>query len=777
MNKTSLFTYIIFWSATLYLVTPLSAQTFSWIKLGESNQRKCLNLSVAPEGFILAGTDSGLYRSFDDGITWQFCGLDSFQIRNAITDSAGRLFTIVGQVYNNNAIYRSEDNGISWQQIVGGSNYYALLSVTNEILLIASDAGILRSTDHGNSWNNVHTPSAGLSEQGIYSLCINRDGTIYAGTMSNILRSTDQGNSWSVSIQIGSYNYMLAAGNFGEVFTFSMAENGHAYLYRTIDHGGHWTQYYPELFEDGVSFVFENGEWIQYGPGYYKVLGLLQDLSSRSFIICSNRKDSVVVMGTNVKTLQSLEVDSLSQNSFRSFAITPNGHFLIGLSGNGYAGIYRSVNQIISTSVPSIKISQAIVDANHDFKPDSLGKIVTVVGVVNSTNLQGNAGTQYTLQDGTGGIQLFKDTTSGLMLKLGDVVAVNGTIAYERGTTQIIPASLNNNVKIVDSNQALVATPLTVQQFLSDPEKYESQLVKILGIAKRPNSPAWPISGADANLVFWDGWDTTIVRIDKDANLSGTPEPKYPANVSGVVTQYTSSVSVYNDGYQLSPINPTDFESGIQVPPNPHFALVVPANGATLILDSTNQLFTFTWNKPIDLNGDPLAFRWVPIGGTAVPTGGSPTGVDSFLIRTGAQLFAFMGSKDTAVLKWTVQTKDPFPTIVSNVDTSSVILIKGKTLNVRVTDHLLPTLFSLDQNYPNPFNPTTTIKYNIPTESYVVLKVYNMLGQEVARLVDEQLSPGYYSSILNAATFSTGVYVYHLKAGSYSSTKKMMLMK
>lgn len=89
----------------------------------------------------------------------------------------------------------------------------------------------------------------------------------------------------------------------------------------------------------------------------------------------------------------------------------------------------------------------------------------------------------------------------------------------------------------------------------------------------------------------------------------------------------------------------------------------------------------------------------------------------------------------------------------------------------------VPTVFSLDQNFPNPFNPTTTIQYAIPTESFVTLKVYNMLGQEVATVVNESLKAGKYSASFNASHLASGVYVYRIEAGSFVSVKKMMLLK
>ena len=85
--------------------------------------------------------------------------------------------------------------------------------------------------------------------------------------------------------------------------------------------------------------------------------------------------------------------------------------------------------------------------------------------------------------------------------------------------------------------------------------------------------------------------------------------------------------------------------------------------------------------------------------------------------------------------------------------------------------------FQLDQNYPNPFNPNTAISYQVPVSSLVTLKVYNILGKEVAALVNEKQDEGSHSVNFNAAGLSSGVYFYKLTAGDYISIKKMILMK
>jgi hypothetical protein len=89
----------------------------------------------------------------------------------------------------------------------------------------------------------------------------------------------------------------------------------------------------------------------------------------------------------------------------------------------------------------------------------------------------------------------------------------------------------------------------------------------------------------------------------------------------------------------------------------------------------------------------------------------------------------------------------------------------------------LPEHFSLEQNYPNPFNPSTTIRYQLPVNGFVTLKVYDVLGREVKTLVSERENAGIHVVGFNATNLPSGVYFYRLQAGTYHDTKKLLLLK
>jgi hypothetical protein len=92
-------------------------------------------------------------------------------------------------------------------------------------------------------------------------------------------------------------------------------------------------------------------------------------------------------------------------------------------------------------------------------------------------------------------------------------------------------------------------------------------------------------------------------------------------------------------------------------------------------------------------------------------------------------------------------------------------------------NNILPTEFSLSQNYPNPFNPTTIIEYSVPSTEYVSLKVYDILGKEVADLINQQMNPGSYEIEFDASQLSSGIYFYKLAFSSKVITKKMAFIK
>ena len=88
-----------------------------------------------------------------------------------------------------------------------------------------------------------------------------------------------------------------------------------------------------------------------------------------------------------------------------------------------------------------------------------------------------------------------------------------------------------------------------------------------------------------------------------------------------------------------------------------------------------------------------------------------------------------------------------------------------------------PSSYKLEQNYPNPFNPTTIIRYSLPKDGLVTLKVYDILGREVKTLVDEYKPAGSHDIIFNASNLASGVYIYQLRSGNFTASKKLLLMK
>jgi WD40 repeat protein len=115
-------------------------------------------------------------------------------------------------------------------------------------------------------------------------------------------------------------------------------------------------------------------------------------------------------------------------------------------------------------------------------------------------------------------------------------------------------------------------------------------------------------------------------------------------------------------------------------------------------------------------------------------------------------------------------------TMFVSTETHGVLKVWNFVTSARENPNV-PDRTELFQNYPNPFNPTTTIRFEIPHSSFVTVKVFDVLGREVATLVNEEMRAGRYERIFDGGNFASGIYVYHLNADNYVATRKLVLIK
>jgi hypothetical protein len=219
-----------------------------------------------------------------------------------------------------------------------------------------------------------------------------------------------------------------------------------------------------------------------------------------------------------------------------------------------------------------------------------------------------------------------------------------------------------------------------------------------------------------------------------------------------------------------------------------------------------NTEYTLTSvDQVININSVPYTFRFRYVGSRlqdeTIQTVLGSYDCKKFLMQwkiaylLGPIVFDLLATKDTIWIapgNWIVQDIIPGQ-YIDNLTILGIPPFSIPGLETRLTDEIvvsvaneetIPNNFSLEQNYPNPFNPSTIISWQSPVSSWQTLKVYDVLGNEIATLVDEYKPAGKYEVEFNAASHSgevrnlpSGIYFYQLQAGSFVETKKMVLMK
>ncbi len=300
---------------------------------------------------------------------------------------------------------------------------------------------------------------------------------------------------------------------------------------------------------------------------------------------------------------------------------------------------------------------------------------------------------------------------------------------------------------------------------------------------------------------WWDG-----VRIFNFANPSNLTQISHvmgwqQGGVPGVDYCYAQAAAVWNNYLYIVDYEPFETEDtyglyiiDISDPSNPvllnrfqnitsHASDIAARDGMVFIADGYGGVEIVNVSDP--LNPSVLSYIGLPDGATGIKTDYKYAYVSDYILG-GTQIIDISDPSSPVITGW----YKPSGCFALGVESSNGFLYTADGIaGFQVYRNLLitPTAvkpsetavndFKLEQNYPNPFNPVSRIEYNIAKTGYVSLKVYDILGREVAALVNEQKNPGRYSVNFNAAGLASGIYIYRLTAGTYSASRKLVLLK
>jgi len=248
----------------------------------------------------------------------------------------------------------------------------------------------------------------------------------------------------------------------------------------------------------------------------------------------------------------------------------------------------------------------------------------------------------------------------------------------------------------------------------------------------------------DLHKMVSDGAGGAIITWESDHNQIDRDIFAQRISATGQTQWMTDGITICNaDGQQLSPSIITDVTGG---------AIIAWSDSRT----SNNPDI---YAQKIDVSGN---IEWVE------------NGVE-ISIALGNQVNCRLIPYDQggAIITWTDARSGNFDIYTQQVSAYGVL---GQITSVGENE-VLPSHFVLNQNYPNPFNPSTTISFSIPNEELISLKVFNSLGEEVAELIDETKPAGNYSVSFDASKLTSGIYFYKISAGTFTQTRKMILVK
>jgi len=721
----------------LVMISCINPSIAQWIQIHGSYKGNinCFALSSngADSTNLFAGTDEGVFLSTDNDTCWTpvSSGLTIFYVIRALAVLDTNLFA-----GTNGGVFLSTNNGTNWTPAGLTYTWINALTVSGTNLFAGTDSGVFVSTNNGISWTAVKT---GMTSFNVRSFAVS-DTNLFVSTWGGVFLSTNNGANWT-PVNSGLTNS----------YVYTLAVSG-TYLFAGTS--------------DGVFLSTNNGtSWTQVNSGLPRSTSI-NTLAVSDTKIFAGTYSSGVFLSTDNGSSWTTANTGLTSLNVSTFAISST-NLLAGTFGGG---VWR---RPLSEMVP-IPVGQG-----------------------------------WTIQN------------SGVSISLFSVKAVNQNIAWTAGDSGIVLKTTNggstwnsvgggaigsntvNAIDALDVNNAFVTTtsssgPTYIYRTTNGGTTWQQVFSQSDGFID-----AIKMYDANNGIALGDPVDgkwTILSTIDGSATWRHIATEPAPGGMEYGITNSLATFGTTNIwfGTSLDRIYHSN-NGGITwssvLFPKPWEGAPYPQITGITFCDMQHGLAGSSFGDIVRTIDSGNTWLSIPEPGVSVTSGTTKISYTIYgLAAAGNDCFCIVGnniyrSVDQGIWWCISQTNTSRLNHLSFVANESVlsgwvvgeygkIIAFTKTITgVKNGRTSAPAEFVLYQNYPNPFNPSTVIRYQIEKLVKVSLKVYDLLGREVATLVNEVKAPGSYTATFNAANISSGVYFYRLQTGSFIATKKLVLLR
>lgn len=674
----------------------------------------------------VVGNGGTILRTSNGGESFTELTSETTAKLNSVHFTSGTTGYVVG---NENTLLKTTDGGDNWTSLASslpstGNNLNSIsfaVGTSQRAVVVGSNGQIFATSNSGSNWTE-RTSGTSSNLNAVKGISFNSFCAV--GDSGVILKSTDSGATWEIlDSRTDKDLYSIGMINSSKIFV-----GGDGVMRKTTNAGANWSNqitmtFIPNIFS--IDFSTSTNGWAAvnyYGLFYTTDGGLHWDSQQLPIPSFSN---------------QSVDVDFVSPNI--GWVITANGDILKTIDGG--------IEPIIPEEYTIYEIQKT--PNGGDGSSIYNGRYVKTSGVVTAVYDDGNP-SGYFIQDGRDEWNgIFIDNSNSSIIAGMDITII-GDVDELSDYTRI--RSVDSI--FINSPNAVIPEPIIISTDDCNKESYEGVLVSTMGVCDNDSlnlSREWSINDGSGSI-----------RISRQA-VDFKPFVGNQYKVTGAVYQgydFMTKALLPTDSSAI-----IDLTVGINNPP------VISSLPDTLHIAGNSSLTINLWGYVEDFETPDSLLAY------------------EFSISTDSLLAVFDSTKGELLISAINNFAGNANLVITVTDDSnavaqdSTLLIVDQITGLNDLVNVIPDEYELYQNYPNPFNPATKIRYGLPFQSEVNIRVYNLLGQVVKLLTNNIQNAGFHEINFNAGSLASGVYIYRISANSltgsdkFQTVKKMLLLK